>query len=316
MVAGGNSNSFFLIDAVPDYVTQFAGKLGIQLEERYTRGNSGALVYRASQHSNQFVLKIASEGRAVDEIKENIAGYRALRDEGLISLLPEFYQIYAYPDFSAIVMDYVGSSFSESTQKRHYPMQLYKELATAFIGVCVKSRRCDENSYRMLEAIRSIILMNYRDFLQPAHLVGDEDIARVERLKIFAPRYSTFATYDFTPEDVFLVGGRLKLPDPKQNIRGCPIISLAAFAGVSRDSYRLPGSVHGYKVLEDAATKDLAGLLDIEAADAHVLFLLGRAMQLSISAKVRIDSEPERARTFASLSADTVRHLYHLSQGG
>ncbi len=296
-------------NATPGYVSRFAKELGLQLVERFTRGNSGALVYRASSRSgNPLVLKIATEGRALDELRENIIGSQRLKDEGLENLLPGLYCIYERHDCSAIVMDHLGDSFYEAVQKSQDPVKIYKNLAIAFTDLCIKSRRRDEECHRMLLEVKSNLLNKYKNFLLPNGLIRDHHVSLVERIDIesLSLEYSTFATYDFTPEDVFPIDGQLKLPDPRQNIRGCPIISLAAFAGVSRDSYELPGSVRGYKVLNDFAVGTLAKRLDIQPAHASGLFLFGRSMQLAISAKVRIRSDPEKARLFASQSVDAI----------
>ena len=115
-----------------------------------------------------------------------------------------------------------------------------------------------------------------------------------------------FSPYDFTPEDIFISNSGFFYPDPKQECKGLPQISLACFAGVSRDAYGLPESVTGYKILEKFAVKTCSEIVDISISSAERLFLFGRALQCSFSSRVRIYGDKEKASYFAK---ESERHL-------
>jgi len=300
---------------IPEYVKEFSSKENIELLERFSSGNSGALVYKVRMAGKDAVLKIASEGKGLNEIRENLAGYEKIREARLGEILPENVRVYENGGSTAIVMEYLGDSFYDRALKENAPINLYKGLADAFGQLCERTVRKDRESERMLKEAKKNIHSKYEEFLLREGYVNRRDIELLDSVDTDAlsPDYSSFGCYDFTPEDVFLANGRLKYPDPKQEVRGCPLISLAAFAGVSRDSYGLPGSEEGYRVLENLAVETLPHLLHIEPPKARKLFAFGRAMQLAISAKYRLKADPKKARLFAARSVDYLNHILELS---
>ncbi|MFH0830056.1 MAG: hypothetical protein V1887_02765 [Candidatus Aenigmatarchaeota archaeon] len=296
---------------IPEYVRRFVDEQELEVVERFGSGNSGALVYRVRTGGKDAVLKMASGGRGLDEIRGNIAGYEKIREARLEEILPEDIRVYADKDFTAILMEYLGDSFYDRTLKEPEPTGLYRELAGSFRRLCERTVRKDDESRRMLVEVKDNLRAKYEDFLLGEGYIGKQDVGLLDSVDTDAlsPDFSSFGCYDFTPEDVFLVNGRLKYPDPKQDVRGCPLISLAAFAGVSRDSYGLPGSEEGYGVLERLAVEDLPELLHISQPNARRLFSLGRAMQLAISSKYRIGTDPGKAKLFAAGSVDCLAHV-------
>jgi hypothetical protein len=131
--------------------------------------------------------------------------------------------------------------------------------------------------------------------LLPKGLVDKQDVDLVSHIRTPVINASAFACWDLTPEDLFIVNGVLKYPDPKASLRGIPIIDLACFGGVCRDSYKLKGSTEAYKTIEAFATGEVAHMFDVNTTDARKLFSLGRALQSALTSRFAIDLEKARA---------------------
>ncbi|MBI4015477.1 MAG: hypothetical protein HY362_02040 [Candidatus Aenigmarchaeota archaeon] len=259
------------------------------------------------------VVKIAAGGKGRREIEDNIRGYTAIREDGIGYVLPLIIEECNKGEFAAVVMEDLGDSFYDTALKHETPVELYKDLILAFRDLCIVTLKLDDESRRMLNEVKSNIKSKYEGVLKRRGFVDDRDVKLVDGLdtNALSPHYSAFGCYDFTPEDVFLRERNIKYPDPKSRVRGCPIISLAAFAGVSRDSYNLPGAREGYATMESFAVNEVGPIIGITEDHASALFNLGRAMQLSISSVYRVDKDMERAKEFGRMS---IEHLEKASK--
>lgn len=272
--------------------------------QRIKGGNSTAELYRITSNGTSKILKIGRTARAKAEIKENVEGYRTIKKEGLEQILPEEITIGSMKCVDFILMSDLGSSFMDDIKKTNNPQELYSNLICAIQKIYAQSLKADNQGKEFLQMISHQAEQKYREFLIPAGISNYEtlDAFMNFNLERLISDKTCFAVFDFTPEDIFLVNGQIKYPDAAQTIRGIPIIDLACFAGTSRDVYNLPGSIRGYQALHVYATDYLSLILDINKENAEKLFAYGRALQMAISAKVRIESNPAKAVIYANES--------------
>ena len=115
---------------------------------------------------------------------------------------------------------------------------------------------------------------------------------------------------EFLPEHVYASQGRLFVIDPKGKdmVLGLPQIDLAMFSVLCSDVYKLPSGEKGEIILKNLSDK-ISVQQGLSQRDAGILWLLGRAMQYSLSSRFRIDKELERAVEYGSKSASVILEL-------
>lgn len=296
-----------------DYLTkQILDAYHLDPKKQYSKGQSGALVLLCdSVDKGLVVLKVAVNERSQQELEANKSGYIQLRQEGLERVLPDTLITSSLQGRGFIIMSYLGDDFLDRVKQSADPLKDYEKLCTLMNEIYTQTRRISDHSNSSLSLVQTLLLNAYKQRLLPSKLITESAVKQAASVDItgLAPTYSTFACFDFTPEDIFIQGGTFKYPDPKHQIRGLPLIDLACFSGVSLDSYHLPGSEQGYRVIENFALQEVSRLLELDEASAQKIFNYGRAFQLAMSAKVRINSEPEKAQSFASQSLDYLNRV-------
>ncbi len=120
-----------------------------------------------------------------------------------------------------------------------------------------------------------------------ASLKSSIDINKIE--------FCCFSSWDFVPENTFLMPEGLKYIDPHEDVTGVPIIDMACFAGLIR-LYNLPMADKGYAMLQEFALTKIPLILDIPEELACKLFFLGKVLQSFLSTRFRIDSNPKQAQ--------------------
>jgi len=277
----------------------------LELIRIFNTGNSGAIVLHThNKYHEEFVLKIALNNRSKQEIDKNEMGYKAIKKAGLDSLLPTQYEIRTYDGVKYLKMNYLGKSFLERTKIDENPFELYKILVNKLNPIYGSSTNKSDAGEEFLIRMRKILQKNYNEFLMPARIVTKDDVKEYinKHIEKEAKKHCCFAVFDFTPEDVYLSADGIKYPDATDKIEGIPIIDLACFGGVARDVYNLEGSTHGYEILENYAILKVAKILSLPVDNAQKLFYYGRALQLSLSSRFRIEKEPEKAKILAKQS--------------
>lgn len=295
-------------------------KEGLKEVERLGSGNSGADIIRCKSPDGERVVKIPTDEKSLNEILSNAKGYVGMIRLGLRENLPNHLKVRMHRGTPYIVMSYLGSSFAEESS-RHYTagvgISLYQVLCDSLEKVYRKSVRRDDQGHAYLSMVEQKIIAKFENHLIPAGLSDEGYVGKLKAIKMAdrAPLYNCFSPYDFTPEDVFLIGGTIVYPDPKKELRGLPQISLACFAGVARDAYNLPDSFNGYKVIERFALEAVPDIIHISNELAGYLFTFGRVLQCAISSQVRIGKEQLKAKYFAEMSMGFIDTLYSAIRG-
>ncbi len=269
--------------------------------EPLTLGNVVSTVFRADRHGESLVVKIGLSERAATEVRMNCAGYEALQRIGASSLVPDPLEYVEFQDIPILIMEDCGPDFWHAVRASKDPAPLYGRLFWAMEPVYAKTRqRGGGEAY--LESLRRRLLRQYQVHLRglvpprPVSRLADADLHDLN------PPVLCFASFDFTPEDVFLTDKGARFADPLNEVIGVPIVDLACFGGVARDAYGLPGSDEGYRDLETLALSALPWLLELSGEQAGRFFALGRALQCAISARFRLNTDPDRAEELAHRS--------------
>lgn len=99
---------------------------------------------------------------------------------------------------------------------------------------------------------------------------------------------------DFTPDNVFIVAGKLKFLDPwkQPSYRGLSTISLGQFCTLARDVYKLPNGERFYEEFDSWYKATLPNALELQLSILISGFMLGRTLQFTLSAYARTYSNP------------------------
>ena len=290
----------------------------MKVQQIFNRGHSGCEVLLVSLDGDIAVIKRAKKNnpRAVLEINNNLLGSRNMQIEGLSYLLPEKFKFYQDSMHYGIYMSFLGKDIESKINESDNPESIYSlllnNLRKIYSQTIYESREAMKESSVYVDSIRGLCIKNYQEYLLPKGLVDAKDINDILKLRTPVIDRSSFACWDLTPEDLFLVDGVLKYPDPKAVLRGVPIIDLACFAGVCKDSYKTKGSIEAYQTIETFAVEEIAPLLNINKSDAKNLFYLGRILQSSLSS--RFAKDVDKARTNASISKNYLTKILNGKQ--
>lgn len=279
-------------------------------EHVFTTGHSGCVVLKVKDEEQEdLVLKISTDKRSQDEVVTNLKGYHALEQAGLSELIPDYLMVGKKGDTIYLLTSFLGDDFESLSRKIDNPEILYEDLITRMDRIYTKSTKRDNESNKSIERATNLLRSNFRNHILPSGLIEEEQanaIFRFEQSLLYSD-ISSFGVFDFTPEDIYLWGDTIKYPDPKENVRGNPLIDLACFAGVSRDVYQMPGSERGYELIHSYAVETLSQLVEVDGKTAEQTFNLGRSLQYSLSSRFRVGSDPQRAREYAQLSIDYIK---------
>jgi hypothetical protein len=272
-------------------------------------GNSGALVLHTQKNGKEFVVKIPMNESSEKEIEENLGGYERIQRAGLYEILPDCIKVGEFNDRKYIVMSYLEEDFAQQSMVSERPLSLYSIFPVLLGSIYRRTKKKDEESRKFLERMKHRLEKNYREYLIPSGVMSKISLKLLYDIETHAPELSCFAVFDFTPEDVYLIENKIKYPDPKQEIRGVPIIDIACFAGLAKDVYHLPSSNEGYDILKKFALNEVPEILEMSRNDARIIFYYGRALQLSLSSRFRIKSETEKAKMYATKSLEYLHYI-------
>ena len=242
-------------------------------------------------------IKIATDDLARKELEDNLDGYRKIRRLGLPEFIPRINYTFLNLEYSYILMEDLGPDFIARSRSEINPIRLYRELIGDLTKIYRTTRhKCD----RSMESIAQAVALahdqyqKYLDFMDTGNLNPLFEKLAQDVLRL-TPRYATFSSWDFTPENVYLTKSGTRYVDPHTEVIGMPIIDLACFAGTARDAHNLPDSAWGYTLLKSFALIEVANLMQITAAEAEKIFRIGRILQCIMSSIVRVNTDEQHA---------------------
>ena len=274
-------------------------------------GNVATSLYRgcAADTGELVVIKIGLTETDGREVAANMEGYKRIQTMGGGSLLPDRLEFLELDDVPLIVMSDCGQDFRQAVGLLPAPREAYVSLVTSMEDV-YRRTAVSSSARSSLERMRSGIGLVLAGEVF-AGLIESRDIEALQAYDLgrVTPHRSCFADFNFTPENVFLAGGRVRYIDPTADVVGIPIIDLACFSGVAT-AYGLAGHAEGAKTLEWAATQGmLPDLLGLTGDQARRLFVFGRVLQTAYSAHYRLKPYPEQGRQLVEQCVSFLRRF-------
>lgn len=272
----------------------------VDLGDQLILGHKCKTIYvaRDLKTGDRLVIKIGLRLESQNEIALNILGYQELSEIGASTILPSRVDHVVVDNIPVLILAHCGDDFWHATKKVENPIQLYRYLTKHVDGLYWSTLRNSDQPSMVVENLVKLIEKVYFERLTE-YTDGNLKL-KLQRQMLRFPTVKKvcFSSYDFTPEDVFVTETSVKYADPKPGQLGLPIVDLACFAGVSRDAHLLPGSIAGYKLLQDYALNELPKILDLARTEAQLFFALGKVVQVGLSGYHRLVEDPMRAQAF------------------
>lgn len=283
-------------------VEQLCNRYDLSIREHIGAGHICKSTFRVTDSRGvMLILKVGDTPEGVREIIKNCRGYEGLRALHLKCLVPNIEASGTSGREAFILMGDCGDDFVTQLQKERSTRRLYDRLAVQMEAVYRQSRGCGTDGKRSLRAAITKTVEQYERYLggvlDPERVLAPK-FAQVLARTVVTSHYYCFASWDFTPRNIFLTAGGVKYADPNADVTGVPIIDLSCFAGVVRDVEMLPEAAYGYAVLKNLAVNVVGTLLEIEPLRAERIFYLGRVLQSFLGARFRMQTEPSRAVHF------------------
>lgn len=267
--------------------------------EKISGGHMNTILFKAmTPEGKKRVVKMGQDDSSFQEVDNNIYGYSQLRKIRADGIIPNHLQILYLEENPVIVMDYLESNIHDTVKlsrvniyRNLFPnlIKLFNQTTTVFPGMQELSI---QQTLLRIQEFQKVLLT--RKILKPDVC---KSLYQNNYLSITS-EISTVFLLDFTPSNLFLTKkNKLKFIDPwiQNTYLGSPLISLGQYFTLSHD-------VHNYKISSN--WKEEVGeflnkiakivMLPPEMARAH--YLIGSILQLTLSAYVRIDTEPHKAK--------------------
>lgn len=260
------------------------------------------------------VVKYGSSEMEKEEIALNIAGYQNMRDAlGLGFFTPIVYDCSSNNSSSYVLLEYCGPDFQSLLESGGCSATLTNQLLETMRGVFKRSRSRGHDGGKSIQDLVDRIAAIVREYVIPHFDLNVEDRKRLDTLPMQfrdASEEYSFATWDFTPNNLCKLGDVVKFIDPRsKKVTGNPIPGLACYAGIIRDVHRFRNAETAYKTIYRFATVEVSEMLHIEQALAERQFLLGRLFQSLMGVCVRVEKSRSEAEPFFRSAMSYLAHI-------
>lgn len=258
-------------------------------------GHAGARLmrFRRNRDNTLFIVKYAPRGNgdcgedAMRDLEANIYGYSRLKELGVEKILPLELREVQVENGRALVMRDAGKTMRQADLGFAQFEWFWEHFS--FIAASTARKNASERSSSYEDEI-----VRHIERFAPA----GSDIASIvnRRLQYHPLKNVSLMLLDLTPDNVFVSPGRLFFIDPwsQCSYLGNPAVSIGQLTTLVR-LYRLRDSERGSMILEEGSRRELPEILDCSPEAIDQGLLLGKTLQLNLSAYVRRDSDPERA---------------------
>lgn len=276
-------------------------------------GETGAALYRWSGH----VIKRAEDGRGLDEIANNIAGYTGIAEAGGGRLLPDGIEWGMDDSNGWIVMPDLGRDMTVRDLAGENLEADYEVLMREVVRAVSESARSDSGGQLAGLGVLKEQLRGWLEKIEVAApgLISPSLPATIDVLDLSkaVSGISSVMIQDFTPDNVFVDGTRARFIDPwlQPVYRGTFIPSLAQYRANAVEVRQFPSAVKMNDSMV-AALEQIATILHLTDDQLSVQRQLGEALQYSLSAYVRLEREPERAARYIKVVEDRISSIREL----
>jgi len=299
----------FLPTETLDLVRPFFEKQGIVPDKVLEGGHKGAMLLRARMNEEDVVIKIGTDPTSVKEVEDNLYAYSGISEIGGGGFLPNPIVALETPVGPGIMMPYLGVDFRKLSADSSVTGSNFMVLRLTLDGIYPATLSTNRGAHEQSvgDVVRKI---SYRfGQLEAAGLVGGDYEVAVGKLDVqqIAGNRSVLSLLDLTPDNIFIHEDSAKFIDPwkQESYLGTPLPGLSQFMTLACDIYQIPGFTDvelGY----NRYMEQIGIGLDLSPSQMKTQIELGRALQYSLSAKVRIYTNPQLAKEYASRAVDAL----------
>ncbi len=273
-------------------------------------GETSTVLYACQKDSVQYVAKVGIDQRGKTEVNDNIYGYAEINKIGASSLLPEIPITFEVGGSPVIIIERLTSNFKVLARDRKVP--IYKILFDEIEDLsrktfCSSSHIQQEGMEELKRQLEKWYTIIYMEGMIPRRYLD-----KIKSIDTYAlsSRRSTLMLLDFTPDNVFVEGDKIKYIDPwrQGSYRGSLIPSISIFM-------RLLTHVYGIRVPEETINESnrlverLATMLDLDNSSTRKQQLIGIALLYALSSFVRTKTNKRLARDYAKLGIDSIDEI-------
>lgn len=283
---------------------------GMHIERMLRSGHTGASLFLANKGGKRFVLKCGIESEAVREIEDNLFGYRALADMNAGEWIPSS-EGGKHDGVPFLLMAWAGEEdWSTRDRARPYPTVEVDRFADEWLRMvdATSASECVPAGIPALDSIRRFwtSCLISRGFISGAALPLLDRAAEAARTTRIAA-----TPLDFTPDNVFFDGTRFLFIDPwrQSTYGGNSAICWGQFVTLAHEVYRLPSTLRLVGQF-DRVVDRLSTILQTDSPSVEAGYLIGSALQFTLSSFVRVESDRNRAQEFADKAVAAVTRIH------
>ncbi len=250
----------------------------------------------------KLVVKVGINHDGENEVLGNMSGYQSMISLGAQKLVPNYLRRIETLWGPAILMQDLGDDYVTATKSQKDAEHNAKVLKLTLQEVCATSLRKQGGVAKSGILEFKSQLMSWVSKLNTAGFINDSTLRSLESFDVTqaVSEWSTIMILDFTPDNVFIAKQGAVFIDPWKQVtyEGTMIPSIAQFCTVGRHVYEMPGG-HSFDTLLSLC-QEIGEQQRLNHSQIEMQMKLGAALQYSLSAYVRIMTNPELASEFSS----------------
>lgn len=291
-------------------------KFGVRDLTEIKGGHKGSYLLRGvSDKGEQLCFKMGINDKSRKEVEDNLYGYNQLRILGAESLLPDPIVEISESNFNGLKMSFLGKPIVDSLRQGSASDWMENINWWRRIFSEAKIFNSADSWVLIRDSIGGVVekIKSYGQILADCGLLHKKDINYLDGLDIemiAKGQLAALQLLDFTPDNVFLFQDKIKFIDPwrQKSYLGSPIPGLNQFLTLSRDVHSFPLSEQDWKAGENIIDQ-IGESLGLKPQQVEFQKRLGAALQYSLSAYVRRNSEKERAHLIAKKCVSEIIQL-------
>ncbi len=257
------------------------------------------------------VVKVGIGAEGAGEVLANMFGYQSMIEAGAGKMVPDYLQLIETPWGPALFMQDLGVDYVTTIKTENESAENARILGNNLEEVCIMSlcKGKDLAESGILEIKSQLIGWFLK--LNQLGFIEDAIICKLRSLDVTraVSELSTVMILDFTPDNLFIFDQRAVFIDPwkQSTYLGTMIPSIAQFCTLARNIYSMPSP----KVFEDllSVSYKIGERQHLDRTQIDVQIALGTALQYSLSAYVRVVSNPELATKFSAVAVSTIASI-------
>lgn len=293
-----------------NYFNDLLIKKDFILYKKIDKGHAGCSIYIVTDtHKNKHVVKYGETADAIQEVHNNLDGYKRILDayDGL--LVPKQIELVSNENFSCIIMPYLNQNITEKVREDNFDD--WSKFWSSITSSVKKTIKDDSNQETGIH--------EYINNIEKWFNIIDNSPFDSFNLNFKNIKQSSFITYgdkssimlqDFTPDNTFFEEENVVMIDPwpQSTFTGSFLPSIGQFRVIYEEIYKLPINENYIKYSEDSIQK-IIDALNLPQEIARNQLKLGEAMQYILSSYVRIDSHPIKSLKFKNKAMELLSGL-------